>query len=404
MKEIFKRKISGWTGILIVLIAISISTASATSSNVVAIGGYDGIASGSGGLPHPNTYFSAFTFATLAPASVNTANLAPYDTVVLNMASSAMGCNPNTLTASAKADLNAFVAAGGKLIIQDAECTGPSKPSGGHYGLDYKWLTYPFETDNPGATGAFGGVLTIFEQNGLSTSTPGPRFIDTAVITAQTDAVGDMNVVNLTTVDKNWCLDMTGTNVNRKSGAVQMYARSGNGLYIYNGLDTNYIGTGAVGPTGQGQLAKIWLQWLQVSNTPTELPCGVSVAGIALSPATATNPVGGSHTVTALVTDLGTPIPGVLVTFNVISGPNAGTTGTATTDAAGQATFTYSDTGGAGTDVITASFTDARGLHTSPNVEKIWSSGPNSVPEFPTMILPAASVLGMIFLLSRKKQ
>jgi hypothetical protein len=42
------------------------------------------------------------------------------------------------------------------------------------------------------------------------------------------------------------------------------------------------------------------------------------------------------------------------VTFRVVTGPNAGATGTANTGANGQATFTYTDNGGAGTDTIQA--------------------------------------------------
>ena len=71
-----------------------------------------------------------------------------------------------------------------------------------------------------------------------------------------------------------------------------------------------------------------------------------------------TNPVTtppGTHTVTAITTAAnGNPIAGVTVQFSVISGPNAGATGQANTGANGQATFTYTDNGGAGTDNIRA--------------------------------------------------
>jgi hypothetical protein len=64
--------------------------------------------------------------------------------------------------------------------------------------------------------------------------------------------------------------------------------------------------------------------------------------GIVLSPTSATNPVGQPHTLTGRVQDdNGNPIPNVTVTFHVTSGPNAGLTGTAVTDADGKATFTY---------------------------------------------------------------
>jgi PKD repeat protein len=63
----------------------------------------------------------------------------------------------------------------------------------------------------------------------------------------------------------------------------------------------------------------------------------------------------GTHTVTATTeASNGSPIAGVTVTFRVISGPNAGATGSGNTAANGQVTFTYTDNGGQGTDNIQA--------------------------------------------------
>jgi hypothetical protein len=282
------------------------------------------------------------------------------------MASSVMQCNKNKLSGAEQTVLNNFVSAGGKMIIYDPEC---------RVGVDYNWLPYNFHTSNPGATGARSGTLTIVEENELSTIAAGPKQINTAIITVDTDAVGDMNVANTTNIDSHWCLDMTGKNVQNKFGATHMYARYGSGLYIYNGMDTNYIHV-SVDATGGGQLAKIWLQELQTSGS--NLPCGVGVGGIALTPASATNPVNTSHTVTALVTiaGTGTPIQNVTVTFVVTSGPNSGATGTNVTDAAGKASWTYPDNGGAGTDKIKASFVDNTGATiSSSEVEKIWGGG-----------------------------
>lgn len=77
-------------------------------------------------------------------------------------------------------------------------------------------------------------------------------------------------------------------------------------------------------------------------------------AKLVLTPATATNVVGTSHTVTATVTDaFGSPVlPGNTVTFAVTGANTAG--GTVATNASGVATFTYSGTH-FGADVITAS-------------------------------------------------
>src|SRR4029077_16834185 len=94
----------------------------------------------------------------------------------------------------------------------------------------------------------------------------------------------------------------------------------------------------------------------QTSNTAQETwftPTPPPSVLVGLTPLTATDPTGGSHTVTARVTTpTGDPLPGRTVTFTVTTGPNAGDTGTSVTDISGAAGFTYSDSGGGGTDTI----------------------------------------------------
>jgi Bacterial Ig-like domain (group 1) len=104
---------------------------------------------------------------------------------------------------------------------------------------------------------------------------------------------------------------------------------------------------------------------------------GLSVVGevtsppkIELAPLTAENPVGASHTVTATVTEDGVPQSGVTVTFTV-TGANP-QTGTGTTNAKGEATFTYKGEK-AGEDTIVASFKDKTGATDESNaVKKTW--------------------------------
>ena len=78
---------------------------------------------------------------------------------------------------------------------------------------------------------------------------------------------------------------------------------------------------------------------------------------ISLEPATATNVTGEDHTVTATVTaEDGGAVENVNVQFEVTEGGNQGASGSATTDADGEAAFTYTgDT--AGKDTIQACFT-----------------------------------------------
>lgn len=109
---------------------------------------------------------------------------------------------------------------------------------------------------------------------------------------------------------------------------------------------------------------------------------------IVLTPATATNPPGTSHTVTATVRDqTGALLPDRTVTFSVTAGPNAGAGGTDVTDANGQATFTYTSNGQTGTDTIVASFVDSTETTRSDTATKTWG-----VPTSPPTAVPPADV------------
>jgi outer membrane protein assembly factor BamB len=106
---------------------------------------------------------------------------------------------------------------------------------------------------------------------------------------------------------------------------------------------------------------------------------------LTLTRAESTNLPGEIHTVTlAVVEQLGGPYPGLAVSFEVRSGPNAGTPGTCsanadcTTDGSGSVSFTYSGDGGAGLDVIVASVREAGGQIVESNpVRKLWNTPPD---------------------------
>ena len=107
----------------------------------------------------------------------------------------------------------------------------------------------------------------------------------------------------------------------------------------------------------------------EIILSPTAL---VLPSHLTLTPETATNPLGTSHTVTATATTVsGSPAPGATVTFRVISGPDAGVAGTSTTDADGRASFTYTNSLSEGTDQIQANI----GSTLQSNVVvKIWTA------------------------------
>ncbi|MGH9284512.1 MAG: Calx-beta domain-containing protein [Acidimicrobiales bacterium] len=108
--------------------------------------------------------------------------------------------------------------------------------------------------------------------------------------------------------------------------------------------------------------------------------CAAAITGaISLGPASATNDVGTTHTVTATLRDANNnPIVGAVVSFNVVTGPNAASPGTCsvnancTSDGGGQVSFTYLGDGGPGTDTIEACFTDASGARRCARATKEW--------------------------------
>lgn len=364
-------------GLLLVCSIFALGSASAaeaatSSQNVALVPNATGLVNNGGELPttnFPNGYSPAFTPVspdTIANASSNP--LAGYDTVVL------VGiCNIGNYLAipQFKSRIEAFVFNGGKLLIWDAECQA----------TDYSSFVFPFTSNNPGAQGA-PGLLTDVEENTLSSNIPAsPYYVNDAAVSTDAE-VGDANV--FVTFNPNWCTDLRATNINGVNGPTQTYAHYGAGLIVYSGLDKdalfNGIGFDAASADGAEHLARIWLFELQQPFNPDSLPCGVRVFGLSLSPKTATNPAGTSHTVTAHVTSNASPVPNVPVTFTVTAGPNKGTTGAATTDANGDAKFTYTSNGSAGTDTIEASATlvgaGGQPKTVSDSATKTWVGGP----------------------------
>ena len=145
------------------------------------------------------------------------------------------------------------------------------------------------------------------------------------------------------------------------------------------------------------EATKKWVTDTTTPPTPT----------IVLSPASATNNVGTSHTVTATVRDsAGSPVVGTWVSIDVISGPNSGGGDSGMTDSNGQFSLTYTGSS-AGTDTLVASFVNSQQVIVYSNeATKTWITGTptNEIPEFPTLVLPITAILGLAFVLGRKKE
>ncbi len=322
-------------------------------------------------IPSGGTYTTASgTTVTITDVPVSAVNagglsaLTPFDTVIVyEVCDIGSSANANLMNA-----LNSYLTNGdGKVVIFDGDRCSPIAAGS----ADYSTFLFPFLSNNPGPLGDSGTINTVENETAPATLTKGvlPGFYGSPI-----DAIGDSNTFTSNT--GGWCAAIIGTNGQQVTGIQEGYARTSNGgLAIYNGQDFWFT----FGPTSYNK--NVFDNILDQPFNPDKLPCGLPVTGIKLDPATATNPAGTSHTVTATLTDINTdkPIVGVTVTFTVTSGPNAGKTGTAVTDASGIATFTYTDTGGAGTDTIVATFQDSTGVtHTSNIANKIWTVTPTT--------------------------
>jgi hypothetical protein len=309
------------------------------------------------------------TFTDVTVAAIDAGGLAAisgFDTVLLYEVCD-IGNPSHSITMTA---LNNYLTAGnGKVVIYDSDrCSGnnPATPI-----PHYNTFLYPFTTSNPGPVGH------SLAPTWIETESP-PAVLTRALPGISTtnpinDAIGDSNT--FVTYDPAWCAAERGPNENGAgvgvTGIQIAYARTpAGGLVIYDGNDNWWTD----GPNAWDR--QVFDNILDQPFNLDSLPCGSVATGITVTPGTATNPVGSSHTVTATVLDnAGAPLVGVTVTFKVTSGPNVGQTGTCVTNSAGQCTFTYSDTGGAGTDNIVATFTDATGtLHSSNIVTKTWQT------------------------------
>ena len=134
------------------------------------------------------------------------------------------------------------------------------------------------------------------------------------------------------------------------------------------GVTTSYLDSGQVINTGGIDAAHCApgtsesTQWVLIGSPPCPGPSRVSLA-----PATQSHFVTTTANVSATYTNsCGQGLSSALVNFNAISGPNAGVSGSATTDLGGHATFSYSSLK-SGVDTLRASVTNATGFTIDSN-------------------------------------
>jgi len=120
----------------------------------------------------------------------------------------------------------------------------------------------------------------------------------------------------------------------------------------------------------------MYWDWFVIGERNTTLP----EVQLELLPASATNPPGTDHTVTAVYTLNGLPLGGKSIIFVVDSGPNDGVWTVNYTDAEGKANFTYTGDGGEGTDNIKAGSMLTWGEEDIQAV-KVWETSPSPPPD-----------------------
>lgn len=110
-----------------------------------------------------------------------------------------------------------------------------------------------------------------------------------------------------------------------------------------------------------------------------------AVAALAASPAAATTPIGTARSITAKATTAGgAPVVGAPVTFQIVSGPNAGAAVSSVTDANGEVTYSY-----LGTVLGTDTFAISSGAVQAATVTSTWTAG---APDHLTLTPGSATV------------
>jgi hypothetical protein len=209
----------------------------------------------------PEDSFDKFEFTDLSQEEIEPSTLSQYDTVVLNEVFT------NSLSTAQEQALSTFVTNGGKLIIHDAD---------GTEGNNYSWLPVPADSgESCQNCGHTDGQAEIVENNTLVSDEPSsPYYVDVNEFPGNSDAVGDANV--LVTSDPRWDVDILATNDHNVEGAVDAYASDG-GLILYNGFDTDFIGT--TFPAGNDWLDKMWYDELNQQWDPDNLPHSTPLVG-----------------------------------------------------------------------------------------------------------------------------
>jgi len=138
------------------------------------------------------------------------------------------------------------------------------------------------------------------------------------------------------------------------------------------------LNTGGIDPASCSDNPNESEQWVSIGAAPC--PTG---ATLTLAPSSQNRTVGSTATMTANFSACGTPLSGATVQFGDFAGPNAGLTGTGTTDSNGNASFSYSSSL-TGTDTWLAAVSNSGGQIFSNAVTVVWAKASPSLVTRPS--------------------
>lgn len=169
---------------------------------------------------------TAYTFTRVSAGMLDPQLLSSADMVIFN----GICVSADYLSPMQDKLLDDWVSAGHKVGMYDSDMCGEK--------TEYAFLPYQFHTSNPGAGGAHGKRLIEVESNELGSLDQTDKahyFNATAYQDNESNQLGDANTT--LTKDDHWCGHLFGTNSQQVNGFMQMYARYGQGVFIYDGFD-----------------------------------------------------------------------------------------------------------------------------------------------------------------------
>jgi hypothetical protein len=314
---------------LVALLALVLS-----ASGVLASGGRILVYAGNAAIDEGYTKFGAAAGKPVDTLFVLPSDLSPYDCIVLPI-------NNVAFDEGQKAQLSSYVNSGGTVLAL-AEHIG--------------FLPGSIATMNDLATYLGAGLQVVGAADD-------PGFTTTTNIDPSTFTVGVNSIRYALTSEVEVLISGDAESLVRTqnaSGAKTFIGadRIGSGVFLLSGDSNVFSDNSDTGYTVQDN-------GVLVANLCGEKGPG-EPATLTLSPKTATNPVDTEHCVTATVKDAaGQPVPGVLVRFTVAGSSN--TSGSATTNSDGEATFCYDGPALPGADAIHAfADTDENGAQGAP--------------------------------------